>query len=215
VEEKLLYTTTEAAKYLGISQTTLNRWQNQGRVIATKDAVTGQTAFEKFELDKLRQRVSEAKQTPKSPKKASNSSKNASHSIDSSDLLLQLTQLSDAVRDIQSKQDELLKLLRSKSVASSTSSLPQSSSPSTSSHPKAPKNRNGHQSAAEYTQKLLQNYESDDVTIAPDQLLAHLLDRRILAMELDKAWKLRDDSKQEWLKTLLHHLAAETVDSEC
>jgi excisionase family DNA binding protein len=216
----LLYTATEAAKYLGISRSTLKRWQDRGRITLQKDAVTGQSSFSKMELDKLRQKMSIEKKVPPvgkelSIRKASHqktsretrtdqepspvSENSASENLD---LLAKLAQLTEAVRDIQYKQEELLKLLQENPRVAASSASP--ATKTLKSNSKSPKTRNTNQSPEDYTQKLLQNYETGDMVISPNQLLVNLLDRKMLAAELDKAWKLGDDSKSEWIKKVLH-----------
>lgn len=187
----MLYTATEASEYLGISRSTLRRWLSQGRLTASKDAVTGQFSFDQTALDKLR--------------------KVAPVQRDEPNVLEQLALLSDAVREIQAKQDELLCLLRTGSHLSSEN-LATLSPKSAGNGMTVVKNKNT-LSSHEYTQTLFQRYETGDSAGALREVLGHLLDRQAIAAELDKAWKMGDNSKQDWLKSLLHHLTLEATGS--
>jgi excisionase family DNA binding protein len=192
----LLYTATEASEYLGISRSTLRRWLSQGRLTASKNAVTGQFSFDQAALDKLRKVAPLPRDEP---------------NVNEPNVLEQLVLLSDAVREIQAKQDELLCLLRTGSHLSSetlTTLSPKSSGNGIT----VVKNKNT-LSSHEYTQTLFQRYEAGDSAGALREVLGHLLDRQAIAAELDKAWKMGDNSKQDWLKSLLHHLTLETTGS--
>ena len=185
----LLYTTTESAKYLGISPSTLRRWLKQGRVTANKDEVTGQLTFERLTLDKLRKAMPA--------------------SIDVNNLMSQLTVLSDSIREIQQKQDELLDLLRA-GAHLGLENLAASSPAAAGNGLKAVKNN---LSSAEYTQQLIKRYEEGGLGEMPKDIPGHLLNRQAIAAEFDKAWRLGDNSKQEWLKSLLHKLTVEATGS--
>jgi excisionase family DNA binding protein len=187
----LLYTAAEVSEYLGISRTTLRRWLSQGRLTASKDAVTGQFSFDQAALDKLR--------------------KVAPVLTDEPNVLEQLVLLSDAVREIQAKQDELLRLLRAGSHLSSEN-LATRSPKSGGNGISVVKDKNT-LSSHEYTQNLFQRYEAGDSAGALREVLGHLLDRQAIAAELDKAWKMGDNSKQDWLKSLLHNLTLEATGS--
>jgi excisionase family DNA binding protein len=188
----LLYTATEASEYLGISRSTLRRWLSQGRLTASKDAVTGQFSFDQAALDKLRKVAPVRRDEP-------------------NDVLEQLALLSDAVREIQAKQDELLCLLRTGSHLRSENLATLSPKPAGNGITVV-KNKNT-LSSHEYTQNLFQRYEAGDSAGALREVLGHLLDRQAIAAELDKAWKMGDNSKQDWLKSLLHHLTLEATSS--
>jgi excisionase family DNA binding protein len=187
----LLYTTTEASEYLGISCSTLRRWLSQGRLTASKDAVTGQFSFDQTALDKLRKVAPVPKNEPS--------------------VLEQLVLLSNAVREIQSKQDELLSLLRAGSHLSSEN-LATLSPTSGGNGLKVVKNKNN-LSPTEYTKNLFQRYEEGDSGGASREVQGNLLNRQMIAAEFDKAWRLGDNSKQEWLKSLLHTLTLEATGS--
>lgn len=187
----MLYTAAEVSEYLGISRTTLRRWLSQGRLTASKDAVTGQFSFDQAALDKLR--------------------KVAPVLTDEPNVLEQLVLLSDAVREIQAKQDELLCLLRTGSHLSSEN-LAMRSPKSAGNGISVVKDKNT-LSSHEYTQNLFQRYEAGDSAGALREVLGHLLDRQAIAAELDKAWKMGDNSKQDWLKSLLHNLTLEATGS--
>jgi excisionase family DNA binding protein len=191
----LLYTATEASEYLGISRSTLRRWLSQGRLTASKDAVTGQFSFDQAALDKLRKVAPVRRDEP-----------NVEPNV-----LEQLALLSDAVREIQAKQDELLCLLRTGSHLRSEN-LATLSPKSAGNGMTVVKNKNT-LSSHEYTQTLFQRYEAGDSAGALREVLGHLLDRQAIAAELDKAWKMGDNSKQDWLKSLLHHLTLEATGS--
>jgi excisionase family DNA binding protein len=187
----LLYTAAEVSEYLGISRTTLRRWLSQGRLTASKDAVTGQFSFDQAALDKLRKVAPVLTNEP--------------------NVLEQLVLLSDAVREIQAKQDELLRLLRAGSHLSSEN-LAARSPKSGGNEISVVKDKNT-LSSHEYTQNLFQRYEAGDSAGALREVLGHLLDRQAIAAELDKAWKMGDNSKQDWLKSLLHNLTLEATGS--
>jgi excisionase family DNA binding protein len=183
----LLYTASEASEYLGISRSTLRRWLSQGRLTASKDARTGQFSFDQAVLDKARKVTSAPR--------------------DESSILEQLAVLSEAVREIQSKQDELLTLLRAGSHLSS-GNLAMFSPPTTGNGLKVVNNKNT-LSPNEYTQTLFQRYEEGDSAGALREVQGNLLDRQAIAAEFDKAWRLGDNSKQQWLKSLLHQITIE------
>jgi excisionase family DNA binding protein len=189
----LLYTATEASEYLGISRSTLRRWLSQGRLTASKNAVTGQFSFDQAALDKLRKVAPVIRDEP------------------NNNVLEQLALLSDAVREIQAKQDELLCLLRTGSHLRSEN-LATLSPKSAGNGITVVKNKTT-LSSHEYTQTLFQRYEAGDSAGALRDVLGHLLDRQAIAAELDKAWKMGDNSKQDWLKSLLHHLTLEATGS--
>jgi excisionase family DNA binding protein len=195
----LLYTATEASEYLGISRSTLRRWLSQGRLTASKDTVTGQFSFDQAALDKLRKVA---------PMRRDKPNVNESNVLEPN-VLEQLALLSDAVREIQAKQDELLCLLRTGSHLSSENRATLSPK-SAGNGITVVKNKNT-LSSQEYTQTLFQRYEAGDSAGALREVLGHLLDRQAIAAELDKAWKMGDNSKQDWLKSLLHHLTLEAT----
>lgn len=187
----MLYTAAEVSEYLGISRSTLRRWLSQGRLTASKDAVTGQFSFDQAALDKLRKVAPVLTDEPK--------------------VLEQLALLSDAVREIQAKQDELLCLLRAGPHLSSEN-LATRSPKSAGNGISVVKDKNT-LSSHEYTQNLFQRYEAGDSAGALREVVGHLLDRQAIAAELDKAWKMGDNSKQDWLKSLLHSLTLEATGS--
>lgn len=54
---KKLYTVSEAAKYLGISVTTLKKWEELGKIISVKKPNSNAKFFPKEQVDKLLWRV--------------------------------------------------------------------------------------------------------------------------------------------------------------
>ena len=54
---KKLFTTTEAARYLGISTSALIRWEGLGKIVSIKIPNSSQKFFPKEQLDKARWRL--------------------------------------------------------------------------------------------------------------------------------------------------------------
>lgn len=54
---KKLYTTNEAAKYLGISPSSLLKWEGVGKVVSVRTPNSNQKFFPKEQLDKVRWRL--------------------------------------------------------------------------------------------------------------------------------------------------------------
>jgi len=54
---KKLYTISEAAKYLGVSTTTLRRWEDLGKIVSIKIPNNNSRFFPKEQLDKLLWRI--------------------------------------------------------------------------------------------------------------------------------------------------------------
>lgn len=188
--EKLTYTTTEAAQYLGISRSTLYRRLTQKGLSAKKDPASGQSYFDQEILCQLQ---SEGLSTD--------------HFLILSE---QISQIAAALQDIQTKQDTLLELLR-KPVQPTRASLqaPPSHTSTTDGNPTQEGSSPGeHISPREYTLELIKLCEQSPGALhSGHPLLAKLtpasLDRGLLAEELDKAWIAGDHGKQECLKNLL------------
>lgn len=54
---KKLYTVSEAAKYLGVSASTLLKWESVGKIISVKTPSSNQKFFPKEQLNKLLWRI--------------------------------------------------------------------------------------------------------------------------------------------------------------
>lgn len=54
---KKLYTVNEAARYLGVSVTTLKKWEDLGKVVSIKIPNNNSKFFPKEQLDKLLWRI--------------------------------------------------------------------------------------------------------------------------------------------------------------
>jgi excisionase family DNA binding protein len=55
--DKKLYTVNEAAKYLGITPSSLLKWESVGKVTSVRTPSSNQKFFPKQELDKVRWRL--------------------------------------------------------------------------------------------------------------------------------------------------------------
>jgi excisionase family DNA binding protein len=193
--EKLTYTTTEAAQYLGISRSTLYRRLTQKGLSAKKHPSSGQSYFDQEILCQL-----ESEGLP-----------SEELSTDHFSILSeQISQIAAALQDIQTKQDTLLELLRQPVQPTKASLQPAPNNITAANGNPAQESASLAEriSPREYTLELIKLCEQSPGALnSGHPLLAKLtpanLDRGLLAEELDKAWIAGDYGKQECLKNLL------------
>jgi excisionase family DNA binding protein len=188
--EKLTYTTTEAAQYLGISRSTLYRRLTQKGLSAKKHPTSGQSYFDQEILCQL---------------------ESEGVSKDHFSILSeQISQIAAALQEIQTKQDTLLELLHQpvQTTRASLQPAPHNTTAVNGNPSQEGSSPDERVSPREYTLELIKLCEqSPGALYTGHPLLAKLtpasLDRGLLAEELDKAWIAGDHGKQECLKNLL------------